>query len=217
MAGTIDAKLAELGITVPQAAAPLANYIGFNVVGNLVIVSGQIPLVDGKVAVTGKLGDTVSIEDGQRAARICFVNLLAQLKAATGGDLDRVARVVRLGGFVACAPGFTQHPQVVNGASDLAVAVFGDKGKHARAAVGCPSLPGDAAVEVEGMFELAAPAAATRGRSTRSAARGAPARSAAKRATTRAAPRRAAAKAKPAPKAKAPAKGRGAKGKGRKA
>jgi enamine deaminase RidA (YjgF/YER057c/UK114 family) len=155
MAGTIEAKLAELGITLPQPAAPVANYIGYNIVGNLVIVSGQIPFVDGKIAVTGKLGAGVSIEDGQRAARACFVNLLAQVKAATGGDLDRVKRVVRLGGFVACTPDFTQQPQVINGASDLAVAVFGEKGKHARAAVGCPSLPGDAAVEVEGMFELA--------------------------------------------------------------
>ena len=153
MAGTIDAKLAELGITLPTPAAPVANYIGFNLVGKLVIVSGQIPLVDGKVAVTGKLGAGVSVEDGQRAARICFINLLAQVKAAAG-DLDRVKRVVRLGGFVACTPDFTQHPQVINGASDLAVAVFGEKGKHARAAVGCPSLPVDAAVEVEGMFEL---------------------------------------------------------------
>ena len=154
MAGMIDAKLAELGITVPTPAAPVANYIGYNMVGKLVIVSGQIPFVDGRIAVTGKLGAGVSLEDGQRAARICFINLLAQVKAAAGGDLDRVKRVVRLGGFVACTPEFTQQPQVINGASDLAVAVFGEKGKHARAAVGCPSLPGDAAVEVEGMFEL---------------------------------------------------------------
>lgn len=154
MAGMIDAKLAELGITVPTPAAPLANYIGFNKVGGLVVVSGQIPLVDGKIAVTGKLGAGVTVEQGQDAARICFINLLAQVKQACGGDLDRVQRVVRLGGFVACAPEFTQHPAVINGASDLAVAVFGEKGKHARAAVGCPSLPGDAAVEVEGMFEI---------------------------------------------------------------
>lgn len=154
MAGMIDAKLAELGITVPTPAAPLANYIGFNKVGGLVVVSGQIPLVDGKIAVTGKLGADVTVEQGQDAARICFINLLAQVKQACGGDLDRVQRVVRLGGFVACAPEFTQHPAVINGASDLAVAVFGEKGKHARAAVGCPSLPGDAAVEVEGMFEI---------------------------------------------------------------
>ncbi len=154
MAGRIEAKLQELGITLPTPAAPLANYIGYNIVGNLVVVSGQIPLQDGKVAVTGKLGAGVSVDQGQHAARICFVNLMAQVKAAAGGDLDRVKRVVRLGGFVACTPDFTQHPQVVNGASDLAVAVFGDGGKHARAAVGCPSLPGDSAVEVEGMFEL---------------------------------------------------------------
>ncbi len=155
MAGVIEAKLAELGITVPQVAAPLANYIGYNIVGNLVVVSGQIPLVDGKIAVTGKVGAGVTIEQGQHAARICFVNLLAQLKAATGGDLDRVKRVVRLGGFIAAGPDFTQHALVMNGASDMAVAVFGEKGRHARTTIGVPALPGDAAVEVEGMFELA--------------------------------------------------------------
>lgn len=155
MAGVIEAKLAELGITVPQVAAPLANYIGYNIVGKLVVVSGQIPLVDGKIAVTGKVGAGVSIEQGQHAARICFVNLLAQLKAATGGDLDQVKRVVRLGGFIAAGPDFTQHAQVMNGASDMAVAVFGEKGRHARTTIGVPALPGDAAVEVEGMFELA--------------------------------------------------------------
>ncbi|MGG5818284.1 RidA family protein [Falsiroseomonas sp. HW251] len=153
MAGAIEAKLVELGITLPTPAAPVANYIGFNVVGKLVVVSGQIPLEGGKVAVTGKLGAGVSIEDGQRAARLCFINLMAQVKAAVG-ELDKVKRVVRLGGFVACTPDFTQHPAVINGASDLAVAVFGEKGKHARAAVGCPSLPMDSAVEVEGMFEI---------------------------------------------------------------
>lgn len=155
MAGVIEAKLAELGITVPQVAAPLANYIGYNIVGNLVVVSGQIPLVDGKIAVTGKVGAGVTIEQGQHAARICFVNLLAQLKAATGGDLERVKRVVRLGGFIAAGPDFTQHALVMNGASDMAVAVFGEKGRHARTTIGVPALPGDAAVEVEGMFELA--------------------------------------------------------------
>jgi enamine deaminase RidA (YjgF/YER057c/UK114 family) len=155
MAGVIEAKLAELGITVPQVAAPLANYIGYNIVGKLVVVSGQIPLVDGKIAVTGKVGAGVSVEQGQHAARICFVNLLAQLKAATGGDLDQVKRVVRLGGFIAAGPDFTQHAQVMNGASDMAVAVFGEKGRHARTTIGVPALPGDAAVEVEGMFELA--------------------------------------------------------------
>lgn len=155
MPGTIDAKLAELGIAVPAAAAPIANYIGYNIVGSMVVVSGQIPLVDGKIAVTGKVGAGVSIEQAQAAARICFVNLLAQLKAATGGDLDRVKRVVRLGGFIAAGPDFTQHALVMNGASDMAVAVFGEKGRHARTTIGVPSLPGDAAVEVEGMFEIA--------------------------------------------------------------
>jgi enamine deaminase RidA (YjgF/YER057c/UK114 family) len=154
MPGTIDAKLAELGIAVPAAAAPIANYIGYNIVGSMVVVSGQIPLVDGKIAVAGKVGAGVSIEQAQAAARICFVNLLAQVKAATGGDLDRVKRVVRLGGFIAAGPDFTQHALVMNGASDMAVAVFGEKGRHARTTIGVPSLPGDAAVEVEGMFEI---------------------------------------------------------------
>jgi enamine deaminase RidA (YjgF/YER057c/UK114 family) len=154
MAGTIDAKLAELGISVPQAPAPVANYIGFNVVGKLVVVSGQIPLVNGKIAVTGKVGAGVSVEQGQQAARLCFINLLAQLKAATGGDLDKVKRVVRLGGFIASPPDFTGQAQVMNGASDMAVEVFGEKGRHARTTIGVPALPGDAAVEVEGMFEL---------------------------------------------------------------
>ncbi|WP_372618129.1 RidA family protein [Falsiroseomonas sp.] len=154
MPGTIEAKLAELGITLPAVAAPMANYIGYNLVGKLVVVSGQIPLVDGKIAVTGKVGGWVGIEQGQQAARICFINLLAQVKAAAGGDLDKVKRVVRLGGFIASPPDFTQHALVMNGASDLAVAVFGDKGRHARTTIGVPALPGDAAVEVEGMFEL---------------------------------------------------------------
>jgi len=154
MAGTVAARLAELGISVPQAPAPVANYIGYNQVGKIVVVSGQIPLVDGKIAVTGKVGAGVSVEQAQQAARICFVNLLAQLMAATGGNLDRVKRVVRLGGFIAGPPEFTGHAQVMNGASDMAVAVFGEKGRHARTTIGVPSLPGDAAVEVEGMFEL---------------------------------------------------------------
>lgn len=154
MPGPIDSKLAALGITLPTPPAPVANYIGFNRVGYLLVVSGQIPLMEGKIAVTGKLGAGTSIEEGQRAARICFINLLAQVQAAAGA-LDQVARVVRLGGFIACTPDFTQHALVMNGASDLAVAVFGDEGRHARTTIGVPSLPGDAAVEVEGMFELA--------------------------------------------------------------
>ncbi|GGC53842.1 hypothetical protein GCM10011504_35260 [Siccirubricoccus deserti] len=152
--GRIEARLTDLGITLPAPAAPVANYIPFNVTGPLVVISGQIPLRDGKIAYAGKLGSGVSIETGQAAARLCFVNLVAQLKAAVG-DLDRVTRVVRLGGFIAAGPEFTQHAQVMNGASDLAVEVFGEAGRHARTTIGVPSLPGDAAVEVEGMFEFA--------------------------------------------------------------
>jgi enamine deaminase RidA (YjgF/YER057c/UK114 family) len=152
--GKIEARLADLGITLPTPAAPIANYIGFNVTGTLVVISGQIPLREGRIVYTGKVGGGVSIETAQAAARLCFVNLVAQLKSAVG-DLDRVTRVVRLGGFIAAGPEFTQHAQVMNGASDLAVEVFGEAGRHARTTIGVPSLPGDAAVEVEGMFEFA--------------------------------------------------------------
>ena len=163
MAGRIEAKLAALGIELPPPPAPIASYVGFNVVetaadlgrrGALVVVSGQIPLVAGKLAQTGKVGAGVTVEQGQALARLCFINLMAQLKAACGGDLDKVKRVVRLGGFIAAGPAFTQHALVMNGASDLAVEVFGDAGKHARTTIGVPSLPADAPVEVEGMFEL---------------------------------------------------------------
>ncbi|MGG5888207.1 RidA family protein [Falsiroseomonas sp. HC035] len=150
---SVEANLQKLGITLPQPAAPVANYIGFNQVGSLLVVSGQIPFKDGKVAFTGKVGQGVTLEQGQEAARLCFINLMAQVKAAVG-DLDRVKRVVRLGGFIAAGPDFTQHAVVMNGASDLAVAVFGDAGRHARTTIGVPSLPADAAVEVEGMFEI---------------------------------------------------------------
>lgn len=134
--------------------APLANYVPYVVTGRLVVVSGQLPAVDGKVAVTGKVGAEVSVEQGQEAARLCFTNVLTHLRAACGGDLGRVRRVVRLGGFIASPPGFTQHAAVMNGASDLAVAVFGDAGRHARSTIGVPALPLDAAVEVEGLFEI---------------------------------------------------------------
>lgn len=151
---TIDARLAELGIDLPTAMAPLANYVPYVVTGRLVVVSGQLPAVDGKVAVTGKVGAEVSVEQGQEAARLCFTNVLTHLRAACGGDLGRVRRVVRLGGFIASPLGFTQHAAVMNGASDLAVAVFGDAGRHARSTIGVPALPLDAAVEVEGLFEI---------------------------------------------------------------
>ena len=118
------------------------------------VVSGQVPARDGTIAFTGKLGAAVSLEQGQEAARLCFINVLAQLRQACEGDLDRVAKVIRLGGFIAAGPEFTQHAMVMNGASDLAVAVFGEAGRHARSTIGVPSLPGDAAVEVEGMFTV---------------------------------------------------------------
>ena len=154
MAGRIDAKLAELGIELPKPMAPVATYVPFVATGNLVVISGQLPAVDGKVSLTGKLGAGVPVEQGQQAAQRCFINVLAHLKVACGGDLDRVRRVVRLGGFIASAPEFTQQAQVMNGASDLAIAVFGDAGRHARTTIGVAALPLDAAVEVEGMFEI---------------------------------------------------------------
>jgi len=154
MAGLVEAKLAELGITLPKPMAPIATYVPVVVVGSLVVISGQLPAVDGRVAITGKLGSGLAVEQGQQAAQRCFINVLAHLKAAAEGDLDRVRRVVRLGGFIACAPDFTQQAQVMNGASDLAVAVFGEAGRHARTTIGVAALPLDAAVEVEGMFEL---------------------------------------------------------------
>jgi enamine deaminase RidA (YjgF/YER057c/UK114 family) len=154
MAGRIEAKLAEIGITLPRPMPPIANYVPYVVTGNLVVVSGQVPARDGVIAVTGKIGVSLSIEQGKEAARLCLINVLVHLKAACDGDLDRVRRVVRLGGFVASPSEFTQHALVMNGASDLAVAVFGDAGRHARTTIGVPALPADAAVEVEGMFEI---------------------------------------------------------------
>jgi enamine deaminase RidA (YjgF/YER057c/UK114 family) len=154
MAGMVDNKLKELGIVLKDAPAPVANYVPFVRTGNLLVVSGQLCFDgDGKIVVKGQLGGGISIEDGQKAARACAVNLLAQVKAALG-DLDRVSRVVRLGGFINSVAGFTEGPKVMNGASDLMVAVFGDKGKHARTTVGVAALPADAAVEVEGLFEV---------------------------------------------------------------
>ena len=150
----IDNRLAELGIILPKPVAPVANYVPYVVTGNLVFISGQVSIgPDGLI--TGKLGAELSLEQGIDAAHACGVNLIAQLKAACLGDLDRVKRVVKLGGFVNCSPDFTDQPKVVNGCSDLMVAVFGDSGRHSRAAVGAPSLPLGAAVEVDGVFEIA--------------------------------------------------------------
>jgi enamine deaminase RidA (YjgF/YER057c/UK114 family) len=154
MAGTIEKKLADLGIVLHAAATPIANYVGFVRTGNFLVVSGQLCLdAEGKLLAKGKLGADVSVEDGQKAARACAVNLLVQLKAALG-DLDKVTRVVRLGGFINSAPGFLDHPKVMNGASDLMVTAFAEKGRHSRTTIGVAGLPLDAAVEVEGAFEV---------------------------------------------------------------
>ena len=155
MAGQIDARLEELGIEVPQPAAPVANYVAYVVTGNLIFVSGQVPIEGGEFKFKGKLGAEISVEDGQAAARFCGINIIAQLKQALDGDLDRVTRIVKLGGFVNSTPDFVQQPQVVNGVSDLMVEVFGDKGKHARAAVSAGSLPVGVAVEVDAVVEFA--------------------------------------------------------------
>src|SRR5215831_4391362 len=155
MTGTVEKKLAELGIALPTPATPVANYIPFVRAGALLFVSGQICLgADGKLVARGKLGREVSVEDGQKAARACALNVLAQAKAALG-DLDKIKQVVRLGGFINSDPAFLDGPKVMNGASDLMVAVLGDKGRHARTTVGVAVLPADAAVEVEGVFEVA--------------------------------------------------------------
>ncbi len=149
----IDARLKELGIALPEAPAPAANYVPYVISGNQLIVSGQISK-DGDALLTGKLGADVSLEDGQRAARVCAVNLLAQVKAAIGGDWSKLKQVVRLGGFVNSTPEFDGQPAVINGASDLMAEVFGEKGRHARAAVGCASLPFNVSVEIDGIFEI---------------------------------------------------------------
>ncbi|MBS0245879.1 MAG: RidA family protein [Proteobacteria bacterium] len=155
MAGAIEKKLSDLGITLPTPAAPIANYVGTVRSGNLLTVSGQLCFGhEGKLVATGQLGGTVSAEDGYKAARACAINLIAQVKAAVG-DLDKVVRVVRLGGFINSASGYADGPKVMNGASDLMVEVFGDTGRHARSTVGVSALPANAAVEVEGLFEVA--------------------------------------------------------------
>ena len=154
MSSEIEKRLAQSGIVLPAPGSPAGNYVPFVIVGDLVFMAGQVAREAGKMKYTGKVGPDLSIEDGQAAARLCAVNLLAQLKAACGGDLDRVDRCVRLGGFVNSAPDFVEQPKVVNGASDLMVEVFGERGQHARTAVGVSSLPLDSAVEVEAIFLL---------------------------------------------------------------
>ncbi len=151
---SIHARLAELGVVLPKPAAPVATYVPVVVQNGFAVVSGQLPMEAGALAVTGKLGASVDIAQGQRAARLCLINVLAQLEASLPGGLDAVARIVRLGGFIAAGPDFTDHAKVMNGASDLAVEIFGERGRHARSTVGVPSLPLDAAVEIEAMVAL---------------------------------------------------------------
>ena len=152
--GLIDKRLAELGIVLPSPAKPIANYVPWVRTGNLVFISGQGAVKDGKIEYSGKVGDTLSVEEAIVSARLTAINVIAHLRDACGGDLDRVIRIVKLLGFVNCTPAFGEHPKVINGASDLMVAVFGDKGRHARSAVGAPALPFNLSVEVEAIVEI---------------------------------------------------------------
>jgi enamine deaminase RidA (YjgF/YER057c/UK114 family) len=154
MAGRIDARLTELRIELPQAAAPVANYVPAVRTGDLLFIAGQICQWNGERRFIGKLGREISTEQGQAAARLCALNILAQARNALGGDLDRILRCVRVGAFVNCTEDFTQQPQVANGASNLLVELLGDAGRHARAAVGVNALPGGVAVEVDAVFEV---------------------------------------------------------------
>jgi enamine deaminase RidA (YjgF/YER057c/UK114 family) len=151
----IDDRLAALGLVLPEPPLPVATYVPYTIHSGLVTISGQLPLQAGKIVAIGKLGAEIDVDTGRLAARLCFINLLAQLRAACDGDLDRVTGILRLGGFIASAPDFTQQAAVMNGASDLAVEVFGDVGRHARSTIGVAALPLGAAVEVEGLFAIA--------------------------------------------------------------
>ena len=155
MSNVIDGRLKELGIVLPQAAAPAANYVPYVISGNLLYLSGQLPMENGKVGVTGHLGKDVDVAGGQRAAELCAINILAQAKAALDGDLSRIKRLIKLNGFVASVPEFTEQHLVINGASNLLANVLGEAGKHARAAVGMAALPFNAAVEIDAILEIA--------------------------------------------------------------
>ncbi len=155
MAGTIETKLAELGLELPAVAVPAGSYVGYVISGNQIFISGQIPFWNGELKYKGKVGVDYSIEEGQAAAKVCALNIIAQVKAALDGDLDRVTKIIKLGGFVNCPVDFEAHPTVINGASDLMGDVFGDKGRHARFAMGAGSLPLNVAVEVDAVVEFA--------------------------------------------------------------
>ncbi len=154
MAGKIDTRLNELGIVLPESIPPAANYVPWVRTGNLLFIAGQVPVRDGKDIHTGKLGANISMEQGQECARLCAINILSHVRNALDGDLDRVVRCVRLTGFVNSTPDFGQQPLVINGASDVMVAVFGDAGRHSRAAVGNAALPRNVPVEVDAIFEV---------------------------------------------------------------
>jgi len=154
MGSKIADRLAELGIELPDAPNPVANYQPYVVSGNMVYMSGQVTIWNGEILHQGKIGRDMTVEEGYEAARMCGLNLIAQVRAACGGDLDRVKRVVKLGAFVNCVEDFEQHPNVVNGASDLMAEVFGDAGKCTRTNAGVPSLPLGFAVEIDGIFEI---------------------------------------------------------------
>jgi len=154
MVGRIDARLAEMGIVIPVPPIPVASYLPYVVTGNLVVVAGQVTLEDGKVKYAGRLGDDLGLEDGEAAAQLCALNVLSQVKAACGGDLDRVKQVVRLNAFFNSTPDFLDHPRVMNAASDLMAEIFGEPGKHTRVGVGVSSLPLGVPVELDGVFEI---------------------------------------------------------------
>lgn len=156
MTGRIEQRLAERGIVLPAAMRAMANYVPYTVTGQHVWVAGQGPFLDGRLHYNGRLGENLTIDDGRACARIVGLNILAQVKAACGGDLDKVVRCVKLNGFVNSTPDFTQHPEVINGCSELMIEVFGDAGRHARVAVGAPILPMGTSVEIDGLFEISA-------------------------------------------------------------
>ena len=154
MTKDINKRLEELNIDIDNASAPAGSYIPFVISNNLVFISGQLPFINGELTIKGKVGDNVSVEEGIQMAEACAMALLSQLKEACNGDLNKVKRVVKLGGFVASTPDFTDQPKIINGASDLFVKIFGEQGKHARFAVGAPALPRNVPVEIEGIFEI---------------------------------------------------------------
>ncbi len=156
MSEAIDHRLKERGIVLPAAAAPAANYVPYTISGNILYLSGQLPMENGKVAVTGLVGRDVDVKDAQRAAELCAINILAQAKAALGGDLTRIRRILKLNGFVASMPDFTEQHLVINGASNLIADILGEAGKHARAAVGMAALPLNASVEIDAIIEFEA-------------------------------------------------------------